>query len=120
MRKMISQENPPINKPKMAYSCNLSKMAIMDYQGTLGNCSGQPPPLFSRKSDSRIANVHLSVHHKNPSASQNQAYLPLCLSIDLSDTYQPSCQSAFMHANQLSCQSIYTLVLVESLSRLKK
>ena len=40
--------------------------------------------------------VCLSVRNQNPSASQNQAYLPLCLSIDLSDTYQPSCQSAIM------------------------
>ena len=62
--------------------------------------------IFSRESDSRIANVRQSVSHKNPSASQNQAYLPLCLSIDLSDTYQPSCQIAIMpishHAPPLS------------------
>ena len=65
------------------------------------------------KSDSRIAKC-LSVSHKNPSASQNQAYLPLCLSIDLSAimlppppstnmsisiyAYQPSCPSATMPA----------------------
>ena len=35
----------------------------------------QPPHmLFSRESDSRIANVRLSVPHKNPSASQNSYY----------------------------------------------
>ena len=38
--------------------------------------------------------VVISVWNQNPSASQNQANLPLCLTIDLSDTYQPSCQSA--------------------------
>ena len=31
--------------------------------------------------------VVICVRYRNPSASQNQANLPLCLSIDLSDTY---------------------------------
>ena len=70
------------------------------------------------KSDSRIAKC-LSVSHKNPSASQNQAYLPLCLSIDLSAimlppppstimsisiyAYQPSCQSTIMPISHHAC-----------------
>ena len=32
--------------------------------------------VFSRESDSRIANVRLSVCYQNPSACQNHAYLP--------------------------------------------
>ena len=44
--------------------------------------------IFSHESDSRIANVclsiclsvHLSVCHKNPSASQNRSYQPLSVS----------------------------------------
>ena len=40
--------------------------------------------------------VVIFVWNQNPSASQNQAYLPLYLSIDLSDAYQPSCQSAII------------------------
>ena len=62
--------------------------------------------IFSRKSDSRIANVRLSVSpsvclsvcHKFPSASQNRAYQPnLSLSQPISiitichHAYQPSC-----------------------------
>ena len=69
------------------------------------------------KSDSRIAKC-LSVSHKNPSASQNQAYLPLCLSIDLSAIMLPPsplnhyvnqhlCLSAILpinhHAHQPPC-----------------
>ena len=64
------------------------------------------PPFFSCKSDSRIANVRLSVSpsvclsvcHKFPSASQNRAYQPnLSLSQPISiitichHAYQPSC-----------------------------
>ena len=41
------------------------------------------PKLFSHKSDSRIANVCLSVCEPNPSASQIQAHLPLCLYLNL-------------------------------------
>ena len=62
---------------------------------------------FSPESNSRIANVCLSVRqsvslcvrHKNPSASQNQAYMPLCLSIDLSAQIPIS-----HHANHFSCK----------------
>ena len=53
---------------------------------------------FSLESNSRIANVCLSVHpsvcHKNPSASQNHAYQP---NLSLS---QPLCQSAIMPISQ--------------------
>ena len=51
-------------------------------------------PIFSCKDNSRITNVRLSVcqsvHHKNPSASQNCAFQP---NLNLS---QPLCQSAIM------------------------
>ena len=40
--------------------------------------------------------VCTSVCLRNPSASEKQANLPLCLSIDLSDPYQLSCQSSIM------------------------
>ena len=67
----------------------------------------------------QLQSVYLSVHHKTTSASQNQANLSLYLSTNLSDTYQPSCQSATMppplcqsaiialihHGNQPSWQS---------------
>ena len=86
---MISQENPPINKPKMAYSRDLSKMAIMDYQGTLGTCSGQPPPHFSRKSYSRIANIRLSVHQSVTKTPQPLRIAPIDKPIN-HRAYQPS------------------------------
>ena len=45
-----------------------------------GRVIGNFTDLFSRKSDSTIANVRLSVCHKNPSDSQNCSYQPSSLS----------------------------------------
>ena len=63
--------------------------------------------LFSRESDSRIANVRLSVCHRNPSASQNCSYRPLSLStIEPIDhwAYWPSSLSTIKPINHQAYQ----------------
>ena len=52
--------------------------------------------LYNHKCLSVRPSVCPSVCHRIPSASQNQAYLPLLLCINLSDTYQQSCHAAII------------------------
>ena len=66
--------------------------------------------LYNHKCLSVRPSVCPSVCHRIPSASQNQAYLPLLLCINLSDTYQQSCHAAIIPISHsppphISCQS---------------
>ena len=57
--------------------------------------------IFSRVSYSRISNVCLSVHHKNPLASQNCSYQPLSLS-----TIEPINHQAYRPSSLLTIEPI--------------